>query len=477
MDDNEKMPAVENLENVKPESLSDNGDGFTAEELAMEKRMVRKMDIRLMPTTALIYLLCYLDRSNIGNAKVLNSDKGDSIQQTNHISNYQFTIALMVFLVAYSIFEAPSNMALKIASPRRWIGFLTIAFGAFCTGMAGTHNGAGLAALRFFLGAAEAGVFPGMIYYFSFWYKPEERATRIASFLCSATLAGAFGGVLAYGVGHLNGAGGFEAWRWLFIIEGVPSIVVGLLVFFFLPNYPETTSWLSTEEKTLQARRMGIHGNSSEQKLNWKDVKEALTDYRFYFHYLAYLSMGSCTASLSLFAPTIVQGLGYQGLNAQLYTVPPYATAYVWTIFMAWLSDRYKTRGIIAGSSCSIGAVSFLISATLPGTYYTARYVLLVFATSGVFGALPSLCAWVGDNSRTTTAGALSTALNVAFSGPGQISGVWIYRAQDKPFYALGHGVNAGYITLAAICSFGLSIYYRRLNAKMVGTNEIRWVT
>lgn len=129
----------------------------------------------------------------------------------------------MLFLVAYCIFEVPSNLALKTFSPRRWLAFLVIAFGAFCTGIGGTTNAAGVTALRFCLGAAEAGVFPGMIYYFSFWYKPEERASRIAAFLASATLSGAFGGCIAYGVGHMNGAGGLAAWRWLFILEGIPS--------------------------------------------------------------------------------------------------------------------------------------------------------------------------------------------------------------------------------------------------------------
>lgn len=190
-------------------------------------RMVRKIDIRLLPITALVYLLCYLDRSNIGNAKILNSSTHDDMRETNNMTNYQFTIALMAFLIAYSIFEAPSNLALKVISPNRWIGILVIAFGALCAGIAGTHNFAGVTALRFFLGASEAGSFPGLIFYFSLWYKPEERATRIAAFLCSATLAGAFGGALAYGVGHMNGVGGLEGWRWLFLLEG---IITGKLI-------------------------------------------------------------------------------------------------------------------------------------------------------------------------------------------------------------------------------------------------------
>ncbi|SPN99724.1 related to permease of the major facilitator superfamily [Cephalotrichum gorgonifer] len=450
---------------------------LSEEDRAMEKRIVRKIDIRLLPTTAIVYLLCYIDRSNIGNAKILNSDTGNDMLQTIHITEYQFTVALMLFLVAYSIFEPPSNVALKVFSPHRWLAFLVVGFGSFCAGIGGTTNAAGVTALRFFLGASEAGIFPGMIYYFSFWYRPEERASRIASFLCSATLSGAFGGCIAYGVGHMNGLGGLEGWRWLFIVEGAPSVVVGFLLFFFLPSYPEHVGWLTAEEKDLQVRRMGIHSTASKEKINWADAKVALKSGRLFVHYCTYFCIGSGVASLSLFSPTIVAGLGYKGLSAQLYTVPPYAVAYGVTLFAAWLSDRLKSRGLIAGTSFAVAAVAFIISAALPGDAFKARYALLCISTSGVFGGLPSLCAWVGDNSRTTTAGALATALNVAFSGPGQIIGVWIYRKQDAPVYRLGHGVNAGLSTLAAVLSFGLMFYYRRLNAKMAGTHELRWIS
>ncbi|KAF4902507.1 MFS transporter prlL [Colletotrichum fructicola] len=244
---------VEMLEDVEtprsPRALSSDKD--------MERRIVRKIDIRLMPFTALTYLLCYLDRSNIGNAKILNSSTGDSLLDSTGMTNYQYTIALMVFLVSYTVFEAPSNLALKVFSPNKWLGFLIIGFGSFCTGIGDANSFASVTVLRFFLGAFESGVFVGMIFYMSFWYRPEERAFRIAIFLGSATLAGAFGGVIAYGVGHMNGLCGLEGWRWLFIVEGVPSVVMGVAVFLFMPSYPESAKWLLNEEKSFQIQRLG----------------------------------------------------------------------------------------------------------------------------------------------------------------------------------------------------------------------------
>ncbi|KAL5333979.1 major facilitator superfamily domain-containing protein [Aspergillus crustosus] len=475
------MAASDNLEanlDGKRQSLSHAEDvqELSLEDKEAEKRLVRRIDKRLLLPTAIIYLLCYLDRANIGNARIMNNTSGDTMMDTNNITNNQFTIAMMVFLVAYSLFEAPSNLALKIFQPHRWLGFLVLAFGAFCFGIGFTHNFAQVAALRFFLGAAEAGVFPGMIFWFTFWYKPEERAIRIAVFMCSATLSGAFGGAIAYGVGMLNGREGLEGWRWLFIIEGAPSIVAGVLVFFFLPSYPEKAGWLSAEEKELQIRRLGPYRSAGDDKVSWQDAKEVLCSVRLYMHYLTYLTVGTGVASLAYFAPTIIQGLGYTDLRAQLFTVPPYGIAYPITLALAWASDRFKTRGTVAIASCTAASISFIIQACLPADAFTARYIFLIISTSGVFGGLPSLNAWVGDNVRNTTASSLTIALNIAFSGPGQIIGVWIYRAQDAPAYRLGHGVNAAMSAVSAGLALGLTLYYRRMNKKIRGTNEKQWV-
>ncbi|OAL42861.1 MFS transporter [Pyrenochaeta sp. DS3sAY3a] len=443
----------------------------------MEKRLVRKMDRKLLPLLAVIYLLCYLDRGNIGNAKILNSSTRDDMMTTNHMTNYEFTVALMCFLVAYSIFEIPSNLVLKSMSPSRWISFLVVAFGAICAAIGGTKNFAGVAGLRFVLGAAEAGVFPGLIFYLSFWYKSEERATRIAAFLCSASLAGAFGGALAFGVGHMNGAGGLEGWRWLFILEGVVTVAVGLFCFWYLPNYPETCTWLTAEEKALSARRLGLTATEAEDKINWPDAKATLKTWSLWVHYVIYFGAGCAITSLSLFAPTIVAGLGYKDLHAQLFTIPPFAIAYIFTIGTAFLSDHYHSRGIIGGCGTIVGSLGFAISAALPSQSYTARYVVLIIATSGAFSALPALVAWVGDNLHNSTASSLATAINIAFSGPGQIIGIWVYRAQDKPFYRLGHAVNAGVLLLSSILCFVLTVHYRNLNKKLAGTNQRRYVS
>lgn len=299
---------------------------YTAEE---ERAVVWKQDKAILPLSAGIYFLCYLDRSNIGNAKILNSGTRNDMQTETGTSSYQFTIALMVFLIAYAVFEVPSNMLLKKLRPSRWIAFLMFSWGAMTMALGGVHDFAGMAALRFLLGMFEAGLFPGLVYYLTFWYRSDERSLRVALILASATLAGAFGGAIAYGIGHMNGVHGMSAWRWLFILEGIPSCLSAVLVWFLLPDYPEEWSRLSTRERDVAAARLAVEGSkSSHSTMTRADAVATLTDWRLYGHYAIYFAISAPFSSLSYFTPTITAGLGFFDLQAQLMTVPPYAVGY-----------------------------------------------------------------------------------------------------------------------------------------------------
>lgn len=160
------------------------------------------------------------------------------------------------------------------------------AWGAITMGLGGSHTFGQVTGIRFLLGVVEAGLFPGLVYYLTFWYRASERSIRVALILASATLAGAFGGAIAYGVGHLNGSHGLSAWRWLFIIEGAPSCASAILVWLFLPDFPETVHWLTAEELDLAKKRLAGEGSAGNAKaLTWADFKNVLTDWRLYAHY------------------------------------------------------------------------------------------------------------------------------------------------------------------------------------------------
>jgi hypothetical protein len=159
----------------------------------------------------------------------------------------------------------------------------------------------------------------------------------------------------------MNGLRGLQGWRWLFLIEGAPSCACAILVFFFFPDFPETASWLSKEERFLATERIKGVASLGHAKITWAEAKQTLTDWRLYLHYFVYIAISVPFSSISLFTPTIVSGLGYEGLQAQLFTVPPYAIAFVVTVLVSWQSDKRGMRSWGAFYSLFISGVSFLI--------------------------------------------------------------------------------------------------------------------
>ncbi|KAI0804655.1 MFS transporter [Irpex lacteus] len=448
-------------------------DVYVVDELE-EKRLVRRIDMRLVPTSMFIYLLCFLDRSNIGNAKVLNSNTGDSLVQKLDISNQQYLVALMIFVVAYTIFETPSNYMLKKFRPSRWIATLMLGWGIMTMVLGAVHSFAPLVVVRFLLGAFEAGLFPGMIYCLTFWYKQDERALRAALILACATLGGAFGGAVAYGVGHLNRVHGLEAWRWLFIIEGAPSCACAVLVWFFYPDFPETANWLSERERDLAINRIKGVSSLGHEKITWEQAKETLLDWRLYLHYLVYISISVPFSSISLFAPTIVAGLGYEGLRAQLFTVPPYAIAFVITVLVSWQSDKRGARAYGACISLLIAGICFLLQGALPAHAFKARYGLLCVAVSFSFACIPPLLSWLTANLHNTGASTLAVPLNVSIGQLGQIVGVYIFKTSEAPGYPTGHYTNAAFLIEGAIVVLILRYVYVRRNQRLE-EGERRW--
>ncbi|KAF7556145.1 hypothetical protein G7Z17_g1648 [Cylindrodendrum hubeiense] len=448
------------------EDVSPTFDVFSGQEDSKaNKDLLRKQDIRLIPICAMMYLLAYLDRSNIGNAKVMNSETSDDLLSVTGMDSKQYAIALMVFLIAYTIFEAPSNFFLKRLGPSKWFAFLLCSWGTISMCLGAVKDFGGLTAARFILGIFEAGLAPGLAYYISFWYRANERSIRLAFIYSTATLAGAFGGLIAYGISHMNGIAGLQAWRWLFILEGAPSVMFGIFIFFFLPDYPESANFLSPEEKELAVLRMEYNGSKgSAGNMKWADAKEVLLDWRLYLHYIVYFSKSCPFSSLSLFTPSITKGLGYDSLQAQLMTVPPYAAAFIVTIALSFYCDKYDRRAATTIGLMLVGAVGFIVSACLPVTEYHGRYAALIIACCGTFATIPILLGWLSANLRSTSAQGLALALNISFGAPGQIAGVWIYKSSEADIgYPTGHWTNGALLLVgAALTSVLVGLYIHR---------------
>ncbi|EME78071.1 uncharacterized protein MYCFIDRAFT_57511 [Pseudocercospora fijiensis CIRAD86] len=455
------------------------------EDKKRSRRLVRKMDLHIFPLCAWLYLLNYLDRGNIGNSKVLNSETGDSLLQKTHMTNKNYAVAVSLFSLAYFLFEVPSNLILKrYVRPSVWLAVLLGCWGVFTLGFAGVRTYAQVVVLRFFIGVFEAGFFPGIVYLITFWYPVEERSVRIAFVLASATAAGAFGGCIAYGVGYLNGDGGLEGFRWLFIIEGVITILMVLPVLCFLPDYPATAKFLSEDEKKYVQDRIAVKGGGyTKERSTRAEILETAFSPRMLAHYFTYVGLAcDCVplGSLTFFTPTIVNGLGYTSIQAQLMTVPPWVVGYFFCLFLGWSADRHNARGWHIMGASMLGGVGWLTAGLLPADAYTARYGCLMLCACGAFPSTGPLSAWVTCNVPAFACMGIATAANNSMAGIAQIIAQWIWKPAEKAQgYPTGNFVCASCSFATFFLALGMRLNYGRMNRKGIRDvkgNERIWL-
>ncbi|KAI4649188.1 hypothetical protein J4E93_003502 [Alternaria ventricosa] len=324
------IPSDTSYEDVEP-------NGFDA---VATKKLLRKLDWHLIPFMSLIYLLCFLDRTNIGNARL------DHLEQDLKLHGLQYNDCLAVLFPFYIAAEIPSNIMMKRTRPSIWLTFIMFFWSLAMILQGFVQNYSGLMATRVFLGVFEGGLFPGVNYYISQWYVRDECGFRMALFFSAATLAGAFGGVLARGIAEMSGVGGKAAWAWIFILEGLLSILVSTIAYWCIYDYPETARFLTPKERTEVQRRLHVdHGHLSND-FDMKYVYQALTDWKIYIFMLICMA-GFCPIySFALFLPTIIKNMGYTANDAQLMSVPPYVCACFFTIAASWYADRVKKRGV-----------------------------------------------------------------------------------------------------------------------------------
>ncbi|KAJ0157981.1 putative transporter, partial [Colletotrichum tanaceti] len=250
---------------------------------AVEKKIVRKLDMHIIPLVMLLYLFSFLDRVNIGNARLYN------LERDLDMHGNQFQVAVSILFVTYIIFEVPSNLVLKLFTPRRWIAFITVSWGVIATLTGLVHSYGALIACRLLLGAVEAGLFPGLNVYLTFFYSKHELALRVGYLFVSAAIAGGLGGLLAYAIGHMDGVEGLSGWRWIMLIEGLPTVVLGVITYFALPNDAATAYFLTDDEKAVLARRRAReYGNtSSAQEFSRDDMLKAFMDWKVWVFSIA----------------------------------------------------------------------------------------------------------------------------------------------------------------------------------------------
>ncbi|KAI5287924.1 hypothetical protein KEM54_005613 [Ascosphaera aggregata] len=351
-----------------------------------------------------------------------------------------------------------------------------ISFEATCMTLMGfCSNGSGFLAARFFLGACEAGLFPGVNYLLSCWYRRSEIGLRMALFFSAAALAGSFGGLLASAIVRMDGIGGRPGWAWIFIVEGLATFIAGVISFWAVPPFPDEAQFLSEEDRARVRFRLAKDAQSSakHEEFNMSYFWASVKDWKTYTGAITYMGCDGPLYGYSQFLPTIINDIvgllaihlammlnftnsspqGYSATKAQLMSVPPYAVAAVATIAVGFLADRLQQRGICNIIIAMTGMTGFimLMASDNPSVKYAGTFL----AALGIYPAIPNTIAWSSNNVE----GVYKRGVTIGFViGWGNLQGIVssnVYRNQDKPQFYPGHGVLLAYITLF---SFGGSI-------------------
>lgn len=354
----------------------------------VEQSAIRKIYWRLLPLAIVTYLLCYVDRINVGFAAL--TMRGDL-----HMSATQFGFASGIFFWGYFIFEVPSNIILEKVGARLWIARIMISWGLLAAATAFATGATSFAVLRFLLGLAEAGFMPGLVLYFTYWLPSNHQARVVAGFLVALPIAVALGSPISTALLSLNGWLGLKGWQNMYLFEGLPTMLLGCVVLFVLIDRPEQAKFLTAEEKGWLTRKLAAERKAKEavKKLS---MWQAMIDSKVLLLSINYLGIVTASLGMLIFIPQIIKSLGvHNNMTVGWLTMIPYAAAGVVEIVWATFSDRINERRWNLFIACALSAGGLVIAGLTMGTWWALVGMTIAacgfYGSKGPFWAMPSM--------------------------------------------------------------------------------------
>jgi MFS family permease len=346
---------------------------------SFESRTYRKVDVRIVPFLFLCYILAYLDRVNVGFAKL-------QMLKDLSMSYAAFAAGAGIFFIGYFFFEVPSNVLLKKFGARMWIARIMLSWGVISACMIFVKGERSFYAMRFLLGLAEAGFFPGVIFYLTLWYPSRLRSTRTAWFVAAIAVSGVVGNPISgWIMDTFSGTMKLAGWQWLFLGEGVPSILVGFLVIFYLESSVAEAKWLTGEEKALLAHNI----EAEDQHKTERKLMDAFTSAKVWVLCAIYFTLMIGLYGIAFWLPTIVKAFGLKGyLRVGLITAIPYGVAVIGMILLSNHSDKTGERRLHYVANVVAGAVGLVLSGVFASNPVLA-IIFLSVGTLGVIGSMP----------------------------------------------------------------------------------------
>jgi D-galactonate transporter len=402
--------------------------------------LYRKVAWRLIPLLFLCYIAAYLDRVNVGFAKL-------QMQSALQFSDSVYGFGAGIFFIGYFIFEIPSNVLLHKVGAGRWIARIMITWGVLSAATMFVNSAVSFYTVRFLLGVAEAGFFPGIILYLTYWFPAARRGRATSLFLTAVAVAGIVGGPTSgWILRTMNGVNGWQGWQWLFLFEAIPSLVLGVLAWFFLEDRVKNAQWLTPDERALIARDIA----TEESNKSDGNLASILGNAKVWLLAFVYFAIVSGLYGVSFWLPTIIKAMGVADpLDVGLISAVPWAFGVVAMYLVAHSADRRGERRWHTALSCLAGALGLMISVAFHADVMLAMCGLTL-CTMGIMSALPVF--W---SNPTAILGGTAAAMGIAFiNSVGNLAGFaipWIIGLIKDAT----HSTDAGLHMLAALMVLG----------------------
>ncbi|KAF2716523.1 retrograde regulation protein 2 [Polychaeton citri CBS 116435] len=437
-------------------------DGLSDSELnKLGRKATFKMDIVIMPCMVIMYILNYLDRQNIASAKLAG------IEEDLNMNDTQYQTAVSILFVGYILMQIPSNMVLgKIKYPGVYISLAMATWGAVGSCMAAVNSFSGIIVTRFFIGLVEAVFFPGALYFLSMFYSRQQYALRAAILFSGSQLGNAFGGLFAIAIMTLDGAHGLAGWRWLFLIEGVMTVGLGIVFAFILPNSPASFKAFTQQERDLVRWRyeqdQGQKHDASEVS-STQGLLMALRDPKTWM-LLALLYAVYISAAVTNFFPSVVGTLGYSRNITYALTAPPYILSCIIMMINGWHSDKKQERYLHVAIPLVVGVIANVIAVATLNT--AARYVAMMLMPGSLYSATTVILSWItGTLAQPAPKRAAAIAIINASCNTPNIWTPFIYTG--APRYLVAFLVNMAAAAVAVLVATYFRFYLRRQNIKL----------
>ncbi|HUC18476.1 MAG TPA: MFS transporter [Acetobacteraceae bacterium] len=417
----------------------------------IEARTVGRLTRRLIPFLMLCYFVAYLDRVNVGFA-ALGMNKALGLTET------MFGLGAGIFFIAYFFFEVPSNLVLERLGASKWIARIMVSWGVVAGAMAfipQISHGLGVApsttyvALRVLLGLAEAGFFPGIIFFLTIWFPARYRGRMIGWFMAAIPLSTVIGGPISGALLNITGLG-MEGWQWLFLIEALPAIMVGIITFFYLTDRPDHATWLPSDERAWLVNRLAAERAQREQTRRFSII-EAISDTRVLLLAFVYFGINGTNYGLSFFLPQIVRGFGLSYTLTGFVTALPYIAGVIGMIYWGRHSDRTGERREHFAIAALVAALGIAGSTLIDNPI--GKMILLTFAGFGIFGGLPTF--WTLPTNFL--AGAAAAAGIASVNSLGNLAGFFGPYVMGKVKDATG-SYTVGLLTIASVSVFAMLV-------------------